>query len=94
MQSLFPVGTVIRLKDDKINTMIIGYGGKNGEGGVFDYIGVPMPCGFIGKETIVGFNDSSIEEIAYFGYYDAAAQEYISKVMEIAESELPILQNA
>ena len=93
MQSLFPVGTVVRLKGDKIITMIIGYGGKNGDEDVFDYIGVPMPCGFVGKETIAGFNDFSIESIAYFGYYDAAAQEYIAKIESEIKDRLPIFCN-
>lgn len=94
MKSLFPVGTVVRLKGDEINTMIIGYGGKgNDSGDVFDYVGVPMPCGFLGKETIAGFNDASIEKIAYFGYRDAAAQQYISKVMEASKDELPLFKN-
>ncbi len=90
MKNLFPVGTVVRLKGDELNTMIVGYGGKGADETVFDYVGVPLPCGFIGKESVAGFNDSSIEEIAYFGYNDAASQTYISKVIEASQDELPM----
>ena len=49
MLKLYPIGTVVNVKEQEMNLMIVGYGGVNEKGDNFDYIGVPLPYGVIDK---------------------------------------------
>ena len=92
MATLFPVGSIVKLKDEDFNTVIIGYGGANVEEKVFDYIGLPSPMGMIDKNAIRLFDDAQIEQFVYMGYLDAATQAYIAKVEEAGKNELPVFK--
>ena len=94
MATLFPIGSIVKLKDNNVNTMVIGYGGGNVEGQAFDYIGLPSPVGMVNKNATLLFNDSQIEQIVYMGYLDAPTQTYIAKIEEAGKNELPVFKNA
>ena len=94
MATLFPIGTIVKLKDNDQNLMVAGYGGANAQGAVFDYIGLPCPVGIINKNLTVLFNDAQIETLRYMGYIDAPTQAYIAKVEDAGHDQLPVFKSA
>ena len=94
MATLFPIGSIVKLKDSNNNTMVIGYGGVNVEGQAFDYVGLPSPVGMVDKNAALLFNHSQIEQFVYMGYLDAPTQTYIAKIEEAGRDELPVFKNA
>jgi len=91
MNTILPIGSVVRIKDVKEPIMIFGclqetklYPDK-----VVDYVGVPYPLGNINLTVQLGFQMTDIEEVLFEGYYGkefapiatllAIRQEYHSK---------------
>ena len=93
MLKLYPIGTVVNVKEQEMNLMIVGYGGVNEKGDNFDYIGVPSPYGVIDKNEMILFNDSQIEVLHYLGYIDAITQQYVSKIEEELKEQFPALKD-
>ncbi len=64
---LYPIGTVVQIKNAKVCYIIIGYCVK-GEGKVYDYSGAMMPFGHEPGERIFMFNHDDIEKVVHEGY--------------------------
>lgn len=92
MLKLYPIGTVVNVKDQDMNLMIVGYGGVNEKGESFDYFGIPSPYGFVDKNAMILFNDDQIETLHYMGYVDAVTQQYIAKIEEGLKDQFPALK--
>ena len=92
MLKLYPIGTVVKVQDQDMNLMIVGYGGVSEKGENFDYFGIPSPYGFVDKNTMILFNDEQIETLHYMGYVDAVTQQYIAKIEEELKDQFPALK--
>ena len=85
MEALLPIGTVVSIGDEEngyIPVVIAGYGGKNSENKVYDYIGFVFPYGYISRDKIIIFETSLIHEVIQKGYEDEDYKEIIPKIKE------------
>ena len=82
---IFYIGTVVRLEGAERDIMIIGYGGKDADGGVHDYIGVPHPFGLISADALMAFDAAQVAGVQFFGYGNVPAQEYVAKIAHACE---------
>ena len=74
MNEVLPVGTVLKIKDNNIQLMIIGYDYKY-EDRLYDYVSVIHPIGIEAlltkiNKNIIFFNQEDIEEVYSLGYLD------------------------
>ncbi len=83
---VFYIGTVVRLEGAERDIMIIGYGGKDADGGVHDYIGVSHPFGLMSTDALMAFDAAQVAGVQFFGYGNAPAQEYAAKIAHACES--------
>ncbi|MCC2326015.1 DUF4176 domain-containing protein [Bacillus wiedmannii] len=65
---LFPIGSVVKLKDLKQPVMIIGRMVISADKRDFDYVGVLYPVGYLGDEKVLCFNHDKIVEEIHRGY--------------------------
>ena len=70
MNTVLPIGSVVKIQGIKKPIMIFGYLQKSGlgNGKVIDYVGVPYPEGNIGLQAQIGFQRYDITEVVFTGY--------------------------
>lgn len=73
--NLFPIGTIVTVKNANKSMMIIGILPEN-EGKRYDYIAVLFPEGYLTSEQIYLFNQEDIEKVHYLGYMNIEYQEF------------------
>ena len=70
MNTILPIGSVVRIKEANQPVMIFGYlqqsSGK--EDDIVDYVAVPYPAGNINITMQFGFQMVDIEEVLFEGY--------------------------
>lgn len=86
MKTLFSIGSVVRVKDAEKDLMIIGIMQRS-EKGVFDYLGVLYPEGYLDAEHVYLFNHEDIVSVEYLGYYNAEMQAFRNELSKYLESE-------
>jgi hypothetical protein len=83
VSALLPVGTIVGFKDSKKKFMVMGIMQKVPEGDTikkYDYIGVPYPEGYVGKDSVILFQQGSIQDLVYYGYVDIERQSFMANV--------------
>ncbi|MEI3892670.1 MULTISPECIES: DUF4176 domain-containing protein [Bacillus] len=65
---LFPIGSVVKLKELNQPVMVIGRMIISADKRDFDYVGVPYPVGYLGDEKVLCFNHDKIVEEMHRGY--------------------------
>ena len=94
---LLPVGSVVLLRNARKKMVIIGVAPikhiRPGEDVAYDYIGVPYPEGYIGKESAMLFKHESIEEVAFTGYSDDERALLIEAVQKLVEKTDEAIKN-
>lgn len=70
MNTILPIGSVVRLKKGTKPVMIFGYMQKSAlhPDDMADYIGVPYPEGNINIAVQIGFQMTDIQEVLFEGY--------------------------
>lgn len=70
MVDLLPVGSVILLKGATKKLVIMGIMQAKAEDAskVYDYMGVPFPEGYIGKDSVFLFDHDKINDVIFTGY--------------------------
>ena len=87
VQELFPIGSVVKLRNGIRPLMIFGIKQTNLETNEeYDYIGVLYPEGNMGEGTQFLFNHGDIAEICYRGYEDEEREEFINRIQEIYDN--------
>lgn len=87
IMNLLPVGSVVRLRDARKCLMIFGVcQTNNGDGKLYDYIGVLWPEGNIGNEAQILFNHEDIEEIIFSGFNNDERMEFILRLAKFYET--------
>lgn len=69
MNELYPIGSLVTIKNTPTPLMIMGYLPIVKER-VYDYIGVPYPTGLISEKSTMAFDHVLIEELVSKGYED------------------------
>ena len=67
---LLPIGSVVYTGNNSKQLFIVGYGFRNKEGKMFDYIGFPYPEGFLSKKINFLFDRENIREVSFKGFSD------------------------
>lgn len=84
IKDLFPVGTIIKVKDEEKRFMIMGILQQAKKEDIvkkFDYIAVPYPEGYLDPSSVVMLNQENIEEIVYYGFVDFERQVFMANVI-------------
>lgn len=78
MNTILPIGSVVRLKKGTKPVMIFGYFQKSSlhPGELADYVGVPYPEGNLHVKAQFGFRMTDIAEVLFEGYRDASFQPW------------------
>ncbi len=85
-KDFLPVGTVVKIRFDLSEFVIIGY--KIVEAGtkkVYDYAAVEYPYGYVGNEKVAMFNKDIIKKVVNIGYVckkEVEFVEYLNKQIE------------
>lgn len=86
---LFPIGSVVRLKDATKRVMIIGFCQKQikeGEERIWDYAGCLYPEGFLDANNNMLFNHDQIEQLYALGYMEDEQFVFKKKLDALVES--------
>lgn len=84
--NLFPIGTVVTLKEGEKSLMIIGLLPQSGEQ-KFDYMSVLYPEGYLNEEYVYFFNQEDIADVEYLGYMNAEYQVFRNNLRVLMNSE-------
>ena len=87
--NLFPIGTVVTVKDANKSMMIIGVLPEN-DGKRYDYIAVLYPEGYLTEKQIYLFNHDDVVKVEYLGYMSAEYQVFrqdLEQIMKEVDAE-------
>ena len=87
--NLFPIGTVVTVKDANKSMMIIGVLPEN-DGKRYDYIAVLYPEGYLTEKQIYLFNHDDVVKVEYLGYMNAEYQvsrQDLEQIMKEVDAE-------
>ena len=86
---LFPIGTVVLLKDSTKRLMVTGVCqfsvGEDGTNKFYDYVGVVFPEGYLSAEENFLFNNDQIDKVYCIGYQDAESLAFKDQADAAAE---------
>lgn len=70
MNTILPIGSVVKVKQTEMPLMIFGLLQQNGfqPDRFVDYVGVPYPVGNLDMQTQIGFQTEDITEVLFEGY--------------------------
>ncbi|MED2914856.1 DUF4176 domain-containing protein [Bacillus sp. AR8-1] len=80
---LFPIGSVVKLKDLNQPVMIIGRMVISADKLDFDYVGVFYPVGYLGDEKVLCFNHDKIVEEIHRGYLNESELILRERLVEL-----------
>jgi len=83
IKRLLPIGTVVKIKDDKnkkfmIVSNIMNYD-DNGKPVAYEYMACLYPFGYVDEKSFWFFNEENITDIYQLGYLDD--KEYLKKII-------------
>lgn len=84
MKKLLPVGSVVLLSGGTKKTVIMGILQKREEKEerVYDYLGIPYPEGYLGKDSSYLFDHENITEVYFRGLDNEERQKFMKFVEE------------
>ena len=81
MKDLLPIGSVVLLKDATKKLMIIGIlQVKPDEEKIYDYLAVPFPEGYLGKDSNFLFSHEDVQDVIYRGYENPQQKDFMHLV--------------
>ena len=87
MGEMYPIGTIVLLKNSMKRILIIGYLPQEYNGStVYDYSGVPFPEGLVDSRKVLLFNHIQIEKVCHESIKDEEETSFIKEVMKIKEN--------
>lgn len=94
--NLLPIGTVVLLKEETQELMIIGYApiDKETEEDIYDYSACLYPVGLLAVDQVIMFDHEDIEKIIFTGYEDKENTEFLKNVEELLQNKEGLLQEA
>lgn len=98
LEELLPIGSVVLLKDARKKIVIIGIMQiKHKDDGldvIYDYMGVPYPEGYMGRDTSLLFNHASIQEIVFRGYVNEERDIFVKVIQQMVDETDEVLTKA
>lgn len=84
---MFPIGTVVRLKNSTAAIMIAGYLAESEaqRGYIWDYSGFLYPIGLRNEADVYTFDQGQIEEVFAIGYQDGESFAFMQRIRQAAE---------
>ena len=88
MNTILPIGSVVKVKQTEMPLMIFGLLQQNGfqPDRFVDYVGVPYPVGNLGMQTQIGFQTEDITEVLFEGYRTKES-EYWDGVLRLKKQD-------
>ena len=87
LNQILPIGSIVKLKNDDKNKIIVGYCSNDIEDDIKLYSGVEYPIGLRKKLKLNSnyflFNQEDIEEVLFVGHQDSEYLEYSKIIMKI-----------
>lgn len=89
LKDLLPVGSVVLLKHARKKIVIMGIlqikASPQDPASTYDYMGVPFPEGYMGRESCLLFNHQDIEEVIFSGYVNEERNIFISAIQSLID---------
>lgn len=84
VKELFPLGTVVKMKNTEKLMMICGYASVTAArpGYIYDYSGFAYPEGYVDMNKVYQFNNEDVEGLVAMGYQDIETNLYVRAVEE------------
>lgn len=84
--NLFPIGTVVILRDSTAAVMIAGYLAESDQkpGYTWDYSGFLYPIGLRDEQNVYTFDHTQIEQVLAVGYQDGESFAFLKKIQTVA----------
>lgn len=87
MNGLYPIGTIVLLKNSTKRILIIGYLPQEyNSSTMYDYSGVPFPEGLVDSRKILLFNHVQIDKVCHESIKDEETSIFMKQVMKIKEN--------
>lgn len=80
IKKIYPIGTIVNLKDYESDVMIIGYSMISSKGIKYDYCGCNYPLGVLNKNSFLFFDKRNIAKIVKMGCMDKEVKDVLTKV--------------
>lgn len=81
MKELLPIGSVVLLREATKKLMIIGVlQVKPDEEKIYDYLAVPFPEGYLGKDSNFLFSNEDVQDVIYRGYENPQQKDFMHLV--------------
>ena len=88
-RNLYPIGSVVLLKDGEKRLMICGRIQANGsDHQIYDYSACLYPEGIIDPATMYFFNSDAIERVYFLGFQDEEEFAYSAMLNSLGELEV------
>jgi len=88
---LLPVGSVVIVRGSTRKLMIMGILQQDPqtEDGVYDYLGVTYPVGFLGAnaDNVALFNSDDVTDVIFKGYHDEERERMLADLQKLTETE-------
>ena len=83
--SLYPIGTVVKIKDLPMEILITGYYPQDPEEKrqIYDYMGISAVVGLTFSTTAMFFDQDAIEEVLFCGYQDEEMDNYLNEINKL-----------
>ena len=91
MNELFPIGTIVLLKNGTKKVMITGFyaTSENDSNQVYDYLGCLYPEGILSSDENLVFNHNDVATIVFRGY-DSEEEKNFKQKLDFAVKSLNI----
>lgn len=97
-EELLPIGSVVLLKNAQKKIVIMGLlqtkHTENGRNITYDYMGVPYPEGYMGRETGLLFNHENVQEVVFTGFVNEERETFIKVIQQILDHTEKIVSEA
>ncbi len=85
MEKLLPVGSVLKLKENPLPIMVVGYYPISKGKKFYRYLGINAAVGLGSDESAIMFNEDSITEIQFRGYSDEKSEQALKNLDELMQ---------
>ncbi len=88
IKDLYPIGTVVVLKDGEKKLLIVGVKQLNADTKEeYDYLAVTFPEGFLGGDVMVFFNHDAIGELYHLGLKNEEQEAFLEALDDFYKSQ-------
>lgn len=85
---LLPIGSIVTVDGAKKRLMIMGtHLNRADDDTLYDYVGVPYPEGYLGKDIMFLFMHEDVVDVSFVGFVNAETQLFEAYYQQMMEKE-------